>query len=401
MSEIAMTYDSIKPRASNEGTFVLETQELASNQGFSHVARPWFESTTPIENEIERLASLDREAITVSVGRLQPAEIGGRFGLKFGERCLYPDRYAAGQLGRLLGMGSDYPRRLVTSKLPGDVEALVFAVEHAGAAANRRQTLILRVDGDDVVRGVLPEGSTYIRNEWYLGVLARAISGARLSHWRGDAYTLYGNLLVPDTIRQEDDSEYGAMVSLSNCEIGKRRFEQLPSLFRAICMNGCIWGETKGKAFTLNRRAAAALWEIEKAIVANIHEQIPIAAQALERFLATRSFRSDVSMKPIVAQLAIDLKLSKKLATAILQGWWDEQKAVSERSTTLFGVINGVTRAGQKLDNSSWVKFDRLGGRLVQMKRDEWDGLVSGASRLREAQVNQVFAAWSAGAAWN
>lgn len=402
MSEIATTYEPIQPRATAEGDFVLETQELAATAGFSRVARAaWFDQTTSIDCEIERLTALKRDSMTVSVGRLQPVEVGGRFALKVDDRCLSLDRYAAGQFGRLLGIGSDYPRRLIASKRPEDAEALVFAIKHACAAGNGRQALVLRVDDHCVVRGVLREGSTYLRNDWYLGVLARAIRGARLSHWRGDGYTIYGNLLIPDTIRPEGDSEYGAMVSLANCEIGKRRFEQLPSLFRAICMNGCIWGETQGKFLRFHRRAAIELWEVEKAIIANVHEQIPIAVQALDKFLATRSFRSDVTMKPLVAQLALDLKLSKRRATAIVQGWWEEQKAVPEGAKTLFGLINGVTRAGQKLDNGTWVKFDRIGGRLVNMQRDQWDGLASRASRLHSAQVDQTFAAWSASAPWN
>ena len=52
------------------------------------------------------------------------------------------------------------------------------------------------------------------------------------SHWKGDEDTHdLAIFLLPDTIMdygQDDDTDYGGMVSISNCEIGKRRISQYP-----------------------------------------------------------------------------------------------------------------------------------------------------------------------------
>ena len=56
----------------------------------------------------------------------------------------------------------------------------------------------------------------------YCGVLP----DGRFSHDKSDEDTVFGNILLPDTILDksaDDDTDYGGMVSIGNCEIGKRR----------------------------------------------------------------------------------------------------------------------------------------------------------------------------------
>ncbi len=55
------------------------------------------------------------------------------------------------------------------------------------------------------------------------------------------------------------------MVSVSNCEIGKRALGSLPSLFRAICMNGCIWGQAYGEKIKVVHRGEIDLDQLEQA----------------------------------------------------------------------------------------------------------------------------------------
>ena len=67
---------------------------------------------------------------------------------------------------------------------------------------------------------------TPVDNRWYLEALKEFLPDARYSHWKGDEDTIFGNLLLPDSIMdygQDDDTDYGGMVSISNCEIGKRK----------------------------------------------------------------------------------------------------------------------------------------------------------------------------------
>ena len=66
------------------------------------------------------------------------------------------------------------------------------------------------------------------------------------------------------------------MLSIGNCEIGKRRISQVPSLFRSICLNGCIWGQCKGKEIKKRHIGEIDLQELSYAIYENIEAQLPL-----------------------------------------------------------------------------------------------------------------------------
>lgn len=134
---------------------------------------------------------------------------------------------------------------------------------------------------------------------------------------KGDDYTIYANVLIPDTLRLESDSEYAALLSLSTSEIGKRPLTQQPSLFRAICMNGCIWGRKQGETLRVRRQGPVDLAELERLIVENIHGQIPLAVSGLDQLLKTRSYDTVVSMKPVLAQVCKDNRITRPLVRVI------------------------------------------------------------------------------------
>ena len=166
---------------------------------------------------------------------------------------------------------------------------------------------------------------------------------------------------------------------------------QRPSLFRAICMNGCIWGQTKGEQFVHHRRGSIDLQDLEKKIVENIRRQVPIAVSAVNRLLQTRSLTTDVAMKPVLAQVSKDFKITKPMATALLEAWNTERKQTAERSNSLFSVVNSFTRAGQKFDNATWVKYDEIGGKLVNYKASDWESLTSRSATLKSKDVDNAF----------
>jgi hypothetical protein len=370
---------------------------MAKEEGHRNVSKAWYDKTKSIESEIDRLNSTrpERETLTATFGRMEPDFTDNHFLLRPNGRELVPDQHAAEQLGAIVGMGKQYPRCLMRDAREGNAEALAFAFLHRWSEVPRNRSYLLHVHHGKILRGILPEGHFSLRNESYLRLLQRAIPDGRLSHWRGDDFTLYGNVLIPDTVRAEDDSEYGAMVSLSNCELGKRRLMQQPSVFRAICWNGNIWGQTKGVEYKLNRRGVVDRAELERQLIRNIEEQIPLALSGLDRFLGTRTYTTTVSMKAIVAQVCKDYHLSREYASSVLRAWHQETQHTPDLRHTLFGVINGFTRAGQAHDNDTWVRFDTIGGSLAALERDKWDGLVSRAATLKAKDVDRAFARWS------
>ncbi len=391
-----MTVTQIRP-TTQTGDFVHEAQKMADKEEFRNVANPWFDKTIPIEKEVERLRDTrdDRETVFSALDQIRPENCEGRLCLGINDRLVFPDAYAIGQLGSLLGIGSYYPSVLSRSVDDESMDLLVLAIEHALKSADARKRSVFHVQHGDELRGVMPEGSEIFGNDWYLGVLLRALPGSRLSHWRGDDYTMYGNVLIPDTIRLEADSEYGAMLALSNSQIGKRRLEQVPSLFRAICCNGLIWGQTSGHKFRLNRRGLVERQSVERQIIENIHNQVPLITTYLTQFLNTRSYTTKESMKAILAQVCKDFHIGKEQASAVLQGWWTERRHTPDFQSSLFSVVNAFTRAGQELPNETWVKFDHIGGTLASYNRNRWDSLVSRASRLGAADVDRSFKRWT------
>ena len=387
---------------SREGDFVLRTQALADKEGYRNVSKAWFNQTKTLDHVIEETIRANHDAETFCSGltKLEPV-VGpdGNFCLADlkNDRLLNPDSHSLKQLLQLFGVATTFGSMLAQSRRDGDAEMLVKILNHQIRFMDSERRYLLRVRDQIRLTGIMQESARRFRNEWYLNTLKRILPDARASHWKGTDDTTLGNVLVPDTIREEADSEYGALISISNCEVLSHPFRQRPSVFRAICMNGCIWGEEKGKEFTLSSfgRGEIDLAEAEKLIAENIQDQIPLVSDYVDQMLTTRDLRTDVSMKPVIAQFCRDARINKRKASAILRGWNIEQKETPEYGPTLFGLINGVTRAAQFMNTDGWVEFDELGGRLAQYNSDLWSSLTLRASRLGTKEVTKAFAKWT------
>jgi hypothetical protein len=178
------------------------------------------------------------------------------------------------------------------------------------------------------------------------------------------------------------------MLSIGNCEIGKRRISQTPSIFRAICLNGCIWGQTKGKAISKVHRGKIDLEGLAADIRQNIEAQLPLLPDGIERFLGIKVHVADeVAMKNLIGAVCTNKKLSKKESTEVLTQWVKYER----QDRNLFGIVNAVTRAGQELDNTSWVKFDEIGGDLMNMDENRWDAIKKRADSYSEKEVENMF----------
>jgi len=50
-----------------------------------------------------------------------------------------------------------------------------------------------------------------------------------------------------------------------------------------------------------------------------------------------------------------------------------------------------VTRAGQFLGNDNWVKFDQLGGKLVNYTDNQWDRVCNRAAEYEDDDFARIF----------
>jgi hypothetical protein len=250
----------------------------------------------------------------------------------------------------------------------------------------------IRTYTDGTARAFVTDKYAPIDNRWYLETLREFLPEGRFSHWRGDEDTIYGNILLPDSIMdygQDDDTDYGGMVSVGNCEIGKRRITQTPSLFRAICMNGCIWGQTKGKDISKVHRGKIDLDSLKVLIAENIEYQLSILPDGIRKFLDTRTQSlNDASVKGVIAAVATDYKLTKRQATESLE----QYLAHETHEQNMFGVINAITRAGQVFDNESWVRLDEVGGMLMDTSASRWTNILARAKTYTDKDFEKVYA---------
>lgn len=275
-----------------------------------------------------------------------------------------------------------------------DAELLVHTLQVTLFAADRvdqNKERLFRTWTDGTFRAMLSDRYTIVNNQWYLETLSRLIPGGLLSHWRGDADTIFGNVLIPDTIRKESDSEYGGMLSIGNSEIGLRRLMSLPSVFRAICMNGCIWEQQKGKAVNRVHRGEVKFDDLATEIASNLQHQIPLLSGGIDRLLGTRALIMGNSKSVnVIAQFFKDNKLPKSFAPKFISALHVEKEILGADVRSLFGLQAGLTRAGQLLDSETWVKYDTLAGNLMGLTHAKWDAMLKAADQLDGDDVESL-----------
>jgi len=279
-----------------------------------------------------------------------------------------------------------------------DLELLVALFKN-GVRDNRIDTkkeFKFRTYNDGTLRAMLSDRYAIIDNVWYLEHLAnifKTVGGDEpgFIHWRGNADTLYGNLLIPDSIRKENDSDYGGMISVSNCEIGKRRLSLLPSVFRGICTNGCIFGLKRlANKISQVHRGDINLTKLTQSIHNGVDTIIPMFADGIDKFVAMQNLKLEAMPSNMIAQIAQDHKLipgGNGQAVAIASQFASHEK----NSRNLFGIVNAITRAAQDYDPSEHVRLDEIAGILMDHTEDSWKRYNQRANGMPEDQKNKIF----------
>lgn len=394
-----MTYNKIVIDSDKDaGSFVRNLQGN-TGKGFAdgtHVHKDWWSRTKTYEQVMQdaHVAVENREDILVPTKSISCVSENDDFYFKLNDgRKFRPTDHAIEQFSTRVGVtSSSFLREMrnIEGFDSHDANTMAIVGNNALRRVDQDKQFRLRTYTDGTCRAFVTDKYAPIDNRWYLETLAEFIPGGRFSHWRGDEDTIYGNILIPDTIMDygSDDSDYGGMISVGNCEIGTRRISQTPSLFRAICMNGCIWGQTAGEKIRRVHRGNIDLNSLKTEIARNIQHQIPLLAPGIKQFLATRSMETGkASVKGIIASYASDYKLSRREATEFLSQYGEYEAG----NRNLFGIINGLTRAGQKFDNTTWVRFDEIAGSLMETSADRWATILRRADTFTDKDYEKVF----------
>lgn len=395
-----------------QGDFVHQTQGTAVEQGFKCVSRGWFPQTKPISTGIDQLLD-DARKREDFLCPMKHMVIGvndaGQLVLEYldGREFTFTE-HALNQFSLIANVPITFTNAMTNPVVTpngkikferdsGDMQTLVNVFKNGLRHNDPDKEYRFRTYTDGTLRAVLSSKYAIVNNVWYLETLAelfKQIGGdePRLSHWRGDADTIYGNILIPDTCRADKDSDYGGMISVSNCEIGIRRLSQFPSIFRAICMNGCIWDRVSGININKVHRGAIDLNDLRTRIATNIHTQIPLLDEGVKKFLALRDMvvAKDVQFSNIFAMIAKENQMTfgatGQAATMVKQYLDHEQD-----NRNLFGIVNAITRTGQLYSPAEWVRFDSIAGKYMGITKGQWEGLQMRAKGMDKKDHDKVF----------
>ena len=399
---MSVEYSKIVPSAETKGkgAFV-RTLVGGTGTGFAdgvHVHKDWYSKTKSYDDVMEQIqADIDnREDIMVKTRDITPViNDQDQFAFQVHGRHFVPTDWSLQQFSTRAKTPSVSVMREMRNQPDFDDQDGDLMVAFASNYLRRMdqdKEFRLRTYTDGTCRAFLTDKYSPVDNRWYLNVLREFLPTARMSHWKGDEDTIFGNLLLPDSIidyGQDDDTDYGGMVSIGNCEIGKRRMSQYPSIFRAICMNGCIWGQQEGKKISKVHRGAIDLSDLKTCIAENIEMQLNILPDGIRKFLETRTQKMGThSAKGVIAAVCNDFRLDRKQSTEVLEQFITHE----HEHQNLFGVINAVTRAGQEFTADTWFKMDNVGGDLMNLSASRWDTILRRADTYTDKDYEKVFA---------
>lgn len=207
-------------------------------------------------------------------------------------------------------------------------------------------------EGNDVIRAIVSERYGVIDNADAMDMIVNSLptlKDALASHIHNDGDDIFGNVLLPDFMKSEPDSDYGVGIAFRNSEIRNSTFKISPFLFRAICLNGMIWGRQNSE-ITVNQR------HMGKIDLNELQEQVTIAVKvALTQgndLLTLMSLSKQVKVEnPLatIALLARDQKMTIEQGKLWHKGYLDSLHEANGHvnENTAFGIVNGLTRASQ------------------------------------------------------
>ena len=257
-------------------------------------------------------------------------------------------------------------------------------------------------EGNDVIRAIVSERYGVIDNADAMDMIVHSLptlKDALASHIHNDGDDIYGNVLLPDFMKSEPDSDYGVGIAFRNSEIRNSTFKISPFLFRAICLNGMIWGRQNSE-ITVNQR------HMGKIDLNELQEQVTIAVKvALTQgndLLTLLSLSKQVKVEnPLatIALLARDQKMTIEQGKLWHKGYLDSLHEANGHvhENTAFGIVNGLTRASQDFKGNMREQMETQASFILAPAIDSdlqaiskrW-GMISERAKLeKEKTINQ------------
>ncbi len=377
---------------------------LESTEEMRHVSKIWQDKCIPMPVIADQVAKAATEKydIQVPISDLRVKVEGSSLGLDWGEG-FHPMTESGVQKLRILANDARDTTSLPTGIVPyfmnpERVDILPMFAEilqrelgaRTGRAAARAEgrgrksaksaLLRLRPDhetGGNIIRAVLTDQYTgSLDNAFVLKVVQEVMGdegfGKSLwSHANDDGDRLRGNLLLPDSMKSQPDSDYGVGVSLRNSEIGDGSFSLYAFLFRAICLNGCIWDKQNSSIRVKQTHNSTGL-NLDD-LRNQVREAIAAGTSHGWNLLSLMNQTQDIRVKDVnrmIASLARDNGLDKPQAQAWANGYalTLQERMSQDMSGTAWAIVNGLTLAAQEFDTDERLSMESAAGKILAPK---------------------------------
>jgi hypothetical protein len=289
---------------------------------------------------------------------------------------------ARAHLCGFLGIPPLYLRRLWTDK--STTEERVKLADHnintllqeEGENGNREVYLRMRELGEDeegekkkICRAVVSMKYGFLDNVEIAEMLWDALPSGResalASHLWDSGDKVIGNILLPDRMKSYPDSDYGVGIHFANSEDKSRLFVVRPFLFRAICLNGCIWGKRDMKTQLLSSIHKKHLGEIDTKQLAELIKQVvQVALSEGEQLYRLMDISREIEVQSPQGVIAhVTSSNTNSLTKAEGKAWWEGYQV--EPDGNAFGIINGLTRAAQEYTGEKRDEMETLAGSML------------------------------------
>lgn len=257
-------------------------------------------------------------------------------------------------------------------------------------------------DDKEIVRAIVSERYGVIDNDQAMEMIADALPSmkdALASHFFNDGDDIYGNILIPDYMKSQPDSDYGVGIAFRNSEIRNATFKVSPFLFRAICLNGIIWGRSNSE-IQINQKHLGNIDTKELGL--KVRHAVNIALHQGNDLLTLMNHSKNVKVENpvrVIAQLSRDNHLTIDQGRLWHKGYLDSlmEKTGDQNDRTAFGIVNGLTRSAQNYKGFSREGMETIASYILAPAIDSdlqaiakrWGRIQDNANQLDEKLVNQ------------
>lgn len=275
----------------------------------------------------------------------------------------------------------------------------------ADAGKNSREFRVrVRQDdnGNDAVRAVVSGRYGVIDNHEAMEMISNALpslTDALASHISNDGDDIFGNVLLPDYMKSEPDSDYGVGIAFRNSEIKNSTFNISPFLFRAICLNGMIWGR-QDSTIKINQKHLGNIDRVD--LQAKVTKAVKTALTHGNDLLTLLGHSKQVKVEnplQVIAQLSRDNGMTIEQGRAWHKGYLESLTEANGQlhDRSAFGIVNGLTRSAQLYKGSTRESMETTASLILSPAIDadlqaiskRWGRIADNASQLKEKVVQQ------------